>query len=391
MPKSDLPIVISGAGPAGSSLAIRLREQNLPVVLIERYKFPRQKLCGEFISPECLAHFAELGVRDEMLAAGGDRVFETRFFEPGGRSVNVPTNWFGAGDFALSLSRARMDEILLDAARRCGADVFEETSVTGLIVESETVRGVRIRRSDGTTAEIRASITVDATGRARVLTKLADKHAGKTSEQRRQFVGFKAHLTGVDLPVGVCEIYAFEGGYAGLSFVEGDEANLCFLARSSLLGDGGNADAIVDDLRRQNMRARDTLKNAQKVHDWLAVSVPAFGIEKQPAIRGLYTVGDSAAFIDPFTGSGMLMAIESAALLSECISETGVENEKLSRLYPARYRERFGRRLRVSGLLRRVAYRTSLGSAAVRLLSLSDRLCHAVARRTRSAGHTATF
>jgi flavin-dependent dehydrogenase len=87
----------------------------------------------------------------------------------------------------------------------------------------------------------------------------------------------------------------------------------------------------------------------------------------------------------------MLMAIESAAVLSECISEAGIENERLGHLYSTRYRERFGRRLRVSGLLRRVAYRTSLGSAAVRLLSLSDRLCHAVARRTRSAGDTATF
>ena len=84
--------------------------------LVERYKFPRQKLCGEFHLAECLADFDELGVRDEMLAAGGDRVFETRFFEPGGRSVNIPTNWFGAGEFALSLSRARMDKILLDAA-----------------------------------------------------------------------------------------------------------------------------------------------------------------------------------------------------------------------------------------------------------------------------------
>ena len=64
MPKRDMPIVIAGAGPAGSSLAIRLRAQNMPVVIVERYRFPRQKLCGEFISPECLAHFDELGVRD---------------------------------------------------------------------------------------------------------------------------------------------------------------------------------------------------------------------------------------------------------------------------------------------------------------------------------------
>ena len=167
MPKSELPILIAGAGPAGSSLAIRLRALGLPVVLIERYKFPRQKLCGEFISPECLAHFGELGLRDEMLAAGGDRILETRFYEPRGRSVNIPTGWFGAGDFALSLSRARMDEILLNAARRSGANVYQETSVTGLVIENDNVRGVRIRSANGTTRELRSSITIDATGRAR--------------------------------------------------------------------------------------------------------------------------------------------------------------------------------------------------------------------------------
>ena len=61
-------IAIVGAGPAGASLAIRLAKENFDVTLIERDKFPRHKLCGEFVSPECLAHFRALGVLDEMLA-----------------------------------------------------------------------------------------------------------------------------------------------------------------------------------------------------------------------------------------------------------------------------------------------------------------------------------
>ena len=84
---------------AGNSLS-RL---GLPVILVERYKFPRAKLCGEFISPECLKHFDELGVFDDMLAAGGDRVFETIFYETAGRSISVPSRWLDDGGFALSL------------------------------------------------------------------------------------------------------------------------------------------------------------------------------------------------------------------------------------------------------------------------------------------------
>src|SRR6185369_14188756 len=128
MPKIDQPVVIVGAGPAGSSLAIRLRKLGLPVSLIERYRFPRQKLCGEFISPECLNHFAELGVLDEMVSAGGDRVYETVFYETGGASISVPSRWFDESGFALSLSRARMDNILLERAKSSGAKVMEETT-----------------------------------------------------------------------------------------------------------------------------------------------------------------------------------------------------------------------------------------------------------------------
>ncbi|MDQ3798198.1 MAG: FAD-dependent oxidoreductase, partial [Acidobacteriota bacterium] len=108
-------IVVVGAGPAGAGAAIRLAQNGFRVTLIEREKFPRRKLCGEFISPECLAHFGRLGVLDQMLAAGGERIAKTVFYEPGGKSVAVPSEWFyqgGAG--ALSLSRAEMDFRLLE-------------------------------------------------------------------------------------------------------------------------------------------------------------------------------------------------------------------------------------------------------------------------------------
>src|SRR5687767_7519136 len=92
-PKSQ--IVVVGAGPAGASLAIRLAASGFEVTLVEREKFPRHKLCGEFVSPECLDHFAELGVLEEMFAIGGDRITETRFYAPSGRNVVVPSEWLG--------------------------------------------------------------------------------------------------------------------------------------------------------------------------------------------------------------------------------------------------------------------------------------------------------
>ncbi len=141
-------ITIAGAGPAGASLAIRLAEKGFNVCLIEREKFPRHKLCGEFISPECLSHFNELGVLGEMLEVGGDRITETVFYEPNGKSVSVPSEWFGNIQGALSLSRAEMDFRLMEKAKQCGVNVLEETSVTDILFENDEVCGVKIRTKD---------------------------------------------------------------------------------------------------------------------------------------------------------------------------------------------------------------------------------------------------
>jgi flavin-dependent dehydrogenase len=383
MPNSDRPIVIAGAGPAGSSLAMRLAALGLPVTLIERYRFPREKLCGEFISPECLSHFGRLGVLDEMLDAGGERIYRTDFFETGGRSISVPSRWFGRG-FALSLSRARMDTILLRAAKARGVDVLDETSVVAAAVENGSVVGVRIRDASSCEREIEASTVVDATGRARVVTKMAEGRG--RLEVKPRFVGFKAHLDGARPAGGVCEIYGFKGGYAGLSLIEDGMANLCVLTRSSLAKGKAEIEAAFDQLKRQNKRARKTLESAAKMHNWLAVSINSFGIQAQPGISGLYTVGDSAAFVDPFTGSGMLMAMESSALFADLIGRLGAENESLKSAYYDAHKRRFSPRLRVSGLVRRVAYEPRWSSTAVRLLARSRGLSRVLAQKTRSHG-----
>jgi flavin-dependent dehydrogenase len=187
---------------------------------------------------------------------------------------------------------------------------------------------------------------------------------------------------------GRCEIYAFRGGYAGLSHVENGEANLCFLARASLVSQEIDADGIFERLKKQNARASATLAAAEKIHDWLAVSVPSFGANPQPELNGLFAVGDSAAFVDPFTGSGMLLAVESAAALADCIAEFGGDMTTIRSRYRQICETRFAPRLNVSGMIRYVAYEPLLSRSVITALSLSTRLRRSLARRTRSTGPT---
>ena len=370
-------IAIVGAGPAGSSLAIRLAEAGFETTLIERERFPREKLCGEFISPECLKQFQQLGVLDEMLAAGGDHIFETRFFASGGRSIAVPNDWFERGSFALSLSRAVMDNVLLSRARRAGVEVIDGSSVTSIGRENGRIHQLETRSFNGEVRNIDADIFIDATGRAQALTRLT---APRSRGEKPGFVGFKAHLSGVDLPKGVCEIYSFDGGYAGLSNVENERANLCFMVRSEVVRAAwSDANTLVDVAVRKNKRAAETLRSWIPPDEWLAVSINSFGVASPAPLENLFTVGDAAAFIDPFTGSGMLMALESSSMLGKAIFDGG----NIAVSYSDEYRRRFSNRLRVCSLLRRTAFMPKLATGVVGALRLSRGATKFLARATR--------
>src|SRR5215510_264542 len=92
--RHNFDVIIAGGGPAGSSAAIHLARAGLQVLVVEQKRFPRPKLCGEFISPECQHHFQKLGVADAMIVHGPATLSETVFYSAGGQHVSVPSNWF---------------------------------------------------------------------------------------------------------------------------------------------------------------------------------------------------------------------------------------------------------------------------------------------------------
>jgi flavin-dependent dehydrogenase len=396
-PKSKIAIV--GGGPAGASLAIRLAKNGFDVCLTEREKFPRHKLCGEFISPECLIHFEDLGVLEEMFSIGGDRITETRFYAPNGRNVSVPSEWFGNAQGALGISRAEMDFRLLEKARSVGVKVLEETQVVGVLFEGRAVCGVKVKSEKGETSEIAADLTIDATGRANVLGKMVQKSQVSSlksqvkkiqnpkSKIQNRLVGFKAHLENVNLEKGLCEIYFFRGGYGGLNFVEDNRANHCFLIKADIVKKYiGQTNLLIEEIIFQNKRAFETMKDARPLFDWLAVSVDGFGMKNLNPAPNLLAVGDAAAFIDPFTGSGMLMALEGAKLLAQSIAENQFSPAEIVANYNLNFQQKFQKRLRICALMRRAAFVPNLAKTVISALSLSRVAREILARSTRQSG-----
>ena len=382
-------VVIAGGGPAGTSAAIHLASRGARVLLVEQKKFPRAKLCGEFISPECLDHFERLGVAERMMAAGGARLTQTVFYSRGGRSVNVPSEWFSNQPGALGLSRAEMDHKLLERAREAGVEVLEDTQACGLVIEEQQLRGVQLKSSE-IVSRANALVTIDATGRTRALARRLNGDGKRSRKSRPPFVAFKAHLEGARVAERACEIYFYPGGYGGLSSVENGLSNLCFIASAKdVRACASDAERVMREVVTRNSRAAYTLALARTRSEWLGVSLESFGRQEPVPADGLLTIGDAAAFIDPFTGSGMLMALESGEVAAGVIMghlpslRKGGSFASLARDYRTIYRQRFTARLRVCALLRRAAFVPRLAEASMLLFGASDRVRRALARATR--------
>lgn len=384
---SNYDVIIAGGGPAGASAATHLAMRGARVLLAEQKQFPREKVCGEFISPECAVHFERLGVIDRMLAAGPARLHETVFYARSGKSVCVPSAWFGANGTALGLSRAEMDERLLRRAGEAGVTILEDAQVADLIFEEAEVRGVSLKRAEEQVS-YRAPVTIDATGRARALARRVGRQ--KSSANRAPLVAFKAHLEDARVAPGSCEIYFYRGGYGGLSSIEDGRSNLCFIASArDVRARSADAERVVREIVCQNTRAGFTLANARARSPWLAVTLGGFGRQEIAPAKGLLAVGDAASFIDPFTGSGMLMALESGELAGQVIADhldvirDGRGFNELSEQYKAAYERKFDSRLRICSLMRRAAFAPGLAELAIRFFGTSVRLRQLVTHATR--------
>ena len=376
-------VIVAGGGPAGASAAIHLAKANFSVLLIEQKKFPRAKLCGEFISPECISHFEKLGVALDMVSSQPAQIIETAFYSRRGHKIVVPSKWFGGT--ALGLSRAVMDNHLLQRAKSVGVTVLENATVTDVVEDELGVQGVTVRSAGR--QRYHASIVIDATGRSRVLARKTNP----VPSVKPRLVAFKAHLINTRATTTACEIYSYTGGYGGLSTVENGRSNLCFIVEASRVKRAhSDPQTLIHENVMLNRRAAFTLEYATVDTDWLSVALDNFGRHEPSVATGLLAIGDSAAFIDPFTGSGMLMALESGQLVAEEIvrhrnklrDPQGIAS--LGESYSRAYQRFFDSRLRICSLLRRVAFRPLLAQLTISAFAVSDRFRGWLVRSTRS-------
>ncbi|HEX5043532.1 MAG TPA: NAD(P)/FAD-dependent oxidoreductase [Candidatus Polarisedimenticolaceae bacterium] len=356
-------LLVLGGGPAGAATAALAAGAGARVLLVEREVFPRDKVCGEFLSAEALPVLRELGVEGALREAGAPPIERCRVSEPGGRTLDAPLPQAGLG-----VSRALLDQRLLDLARRRGVTVWEGVEATAALWDGTRVAGAVVGRE--VPQEIRASVVVAADGRRSMLARRLHATLGDPARSTAAaWFGFKTHRGGGGLGARV-DLHVFDGGYAGLAAVEGDRVNVCLLATvAALRRCGGRPEHLLERVRR-NPAAREALRGTEDGARWHSIGPLRFGVRK-PASAGALFVGDAAGTIDPFAGEGMSHALLGARLAAPVALEAarwGSLTEEMEARYCKAWTDAFAPATARARRLARLLERPLAATAAVTVL-----------------------
>src|SRR5215471_14549018 len=387
-------VIVVGGGPAGSAVSCLLAERGISTVLIEEKRMPREKLCGAFITPECLPTLHRLGALDQIVAAGAQRISELRLLAPTGRAITTSISAIsaGGGKCGLSLSRRRFDEILIDRARKSGAVVLEGMAVKRGLFHAGSACGVEcVSLPTGATRVFEAPLIIDASGRNSRLSLGAGERIAARKGGR--LYALKAQLQTVSLPSERVELYFYPTGYGGLSRIEGGLANLCFITtEASIKEASGDAANVMRRSLMKNPVARQRLSEARVVGKWLSAGPLSFG--HRPFRRnGVIAIGDAAGMIDPFTGTGIQIALRSGEILAESILEDRANfkghtnaaqyHARVRKLYEIRYEAEFKNRMAVAAALRFAAFSPRAAGLAAAVFALAPGLANRAFKGTR--------
>jgi geranylgeranyl reductase family protein len=310
-------VAIIGGGPAGTSAAITAARDGARVLLLERGAFPRQKVCGEFVSPESLSLLRSLLRSDaaEEVLSKPVQISSSRTFIDGHAihtEISPP---------AYSIPRYVLDSLLWQEAQSAGADCRQQITVDRV---SRNAAGFTVETSHG---EFSARAVINASGRwSNFKAETIKLSAGP------KWIGLKAHFAEAETHSDL-DLYFFTGGYCGIAPIGNGQINACAMVRADVaksLSEVFRCDAQLEQRSRGWRAVVDEVTTAP-----LVFHTPT------PVADNVLLAGDAAGFIDPFVGDGISMALHSGAMAAISLVVSEYDAPRAA----ARYREQYQRRL----------------------------------------------
>ena len=349
----ETDVLVVGGGPGGAAAAYYLARHGIDVTVVERAAFPREKVCGDGMTPRGVAAMLKMGVDPDE--PGFERVKGLRVHS---RSATIDIPWpelSSLPNYGLVRTREDFDAILIERAQKAGARLMERTEATEPLIERGWVRGGSIRPAEDRRAEpteVRARFVIAADGAA---SRFAAPAGVKRDDGRPLGIAARRYYRTSYHPGPWLESWLdlWEGdlllpGYGWLFPVAGGRVNL----GAGLLNTFKNFKDV----------------SAQRLFDAFASMLPAdwgigeetaegrvlsgplpMGLNRSPqAVPGLLLVGDAVGIVNPFNGEGIAYAMESGEIAAELVTEALVKDRPgVALMYPKVLDERYGRYFKV--------------------------------------------
>lgn len=333
-------VIIIGGGLAGLVSAIHLSKEDIEVLVIEKNEFPKHKVCGEYISNEVLPYLKFLGVNP--IAFGAKKISEFVISTTESKLVKslLPLGGFG-------LSRYTLDHSLATKAIENGVKIIQDTVVDISFVKDEFTVFTKNEKN------FKASIVIGAYGKRSNIDVQLNRDFIKNESP---YLAVKTHHKG-NFPENLVALHNFRGGYCGVSKVENEHINLCYITNYKAFKKYKNIDDFQKNVLYKNTYLKEIFENTVPVFEKpLTISQVSFS-SKKPVENHIIMCGDTAGMIHPLCGNGMSMAIHSAKISSELIVgylRGEISRKNLEKTYEKKWNSEFKIRLKTGHVIARL-------------------------------------
>ena len=361
-------VAIIGGGLAGLTAAIDLLKRDFKVIVFEKNEYPKHKVCGEFISNEVLPYLKDLGLDIESLQP--TKINKTQLSTHSGKMIkaNLPLGGFG-------ISRYILDNYLYEKVLELGGKVVINTVAT--VDFSNDIFTISTLNND----IYKSKIVLGAFGKR---SNLDIEFKRDFIQQKSPWLAVKAHYSG-SFPNDLVGLHNFDGGYCGVSKVENDAINICYLVRYESFKKHKNITDFQENVMYKNKNLK-TIFNESKILFENPLTISQISFENKPKIENhVLMIGDSAGLIHPLCGNGMAMAIHSAKIASNLVDD--FLNNKMSRValelnYSTIWNKTFKKRLQFGKFLSKVLLNTYLSKIAMQMLILFPFMLPIIIKKT---------
>lgn len=337
-PVAGVDVLVVGGGPAGSTLAWDLSRRGLSALVLERARFPREKVCGDYVDPRGLQVLEAMGCLEQLERSNAPRITRTATYVDWAREYDGPIPFYGVSErlpaHGYTIPREELDDAMLAAAAVAGADVHHETAVTEVAAGADGVE-VKAERSTqrGTrTVRYRAKLIAGADGVNSVVARsqsLGAEDARRTAVARRAYATLEGVAPGEE---GEAHIFYDEVSFPGYGWMFTGAEGRVNLGVGLLSEARSRFDVhlpalfthFVEGLRRHHPRCA----GLEVVSKPIGGVVKMYGAAGPNRFDGGVLVGDAGSFVDPMTGEGITPGMESALLAAPVLAAALASGER---------------------------------------------------------------